>query len=50
MNINMIMSFKVNPRESRKISVNMIASVSEREYWYEFKRESEGECKSEFIV
>ncbi len=43
--INISMSFKVNPSESRKINAKMIASVSECEYWYEFKREFEFECE-----
>ncbi len=49
MNISMKMSFKVNPSESRKINnMNMIGSVSECEYWYELKHESEWVCEYEF--
>ncbi len=36
MNISMRMNYKVNLSESRKISANMMASISECEYWYEF--------------
>ncbi len=45
MNVSVIMSFKVNPSESRKISVNMIRSINETQY--EFERESECEVEVE---
>ncbi len=32
-NISMRMSFKMNPRENRKISANMIGSINECGYW-----------------
>ncbi len=35
------MSFKVNLSQSKKIIANMISSVSDNEYWYEFEQESE---------
>ncbi len=40
-NISVRMNCKVNPSEGRKI--NVIGSVSECEYWYEFEHESEYE-------